>query len=552
MLNTPLSRIVKPRCPVCNVQAEVVHESKLNGKLFHKLSCGHTTFVTKMLETKEESFFDSFVSHRGDHLLPFQVKGAQFALETNARCLIADDTGLGKTPQSLAVMKQAALKPALIVCKAGLRDQWEHAYYNWVGEDFGLARVIREPRIDTVMPKLFPITIVSFESLHRCAWLEDDELLSKFKLVIIDEVQKIKSLSAKMTQAVRRLCHNPSANRSVQHVIGLSGTPIKNNAAEYFPILNILRPDLFNNFQNFTWRYVESYYQGQYRKFGGLAPDMIDDFRDKTSKFIIRRTREEVMPELPLIFRHYHYNNLSDKVQESFQNLVEKFQEEYDNGKRDYSPGSNLLAIITMMRYVVGIAKVDETLDLIEEFLQTTTRKLVIFVHHEDVAKLLYLKLSKLKDGNDNPLTDSILSMYGLSPEKRWAIESEFREDASKRVLIASTLASGEGHNFQFCSDAIILEFEWNFANEYQAETRFTRIGFTVTEENQNKVNVTRPIAIGTIDEWMVELKERKKAYHDQALDGKDGDFSESSVMKELGEKIMSLGSKKFSTKNLS
>ena len=550
-MTQPLSRIVKPKCKYCGATTEIVKESKLGTNILYKLSCGHTLITQKALKSEADDFFDSFVSWKGETLLPFQVTGAQFALGTNARCLIADDTGLGKTVQAYAVMKQASLKPALVICKAGLRDQWEQQYYHWVGEDFGLVFVIKDPKNDVPMPKLFPITIVSFESLHRCEWINDDKLLSQFKLVIIDEVQKIKSLTAKMTQAVRRVCHNPAANRSVPHVIGLSATPIKNHAAEYFPILNILRPDMFNNYNQFTYEYVDTYYKGRFKKHGGLSTLSIDKFRRLTEKFIIRRTRDEVMPELPKIFRTYHYNNMSDKVAGAFQDLVDQFQEEYLNGKRDYSPGSNLLAIITLMRYVVGIAKVDETLDMIEEFLQTTTRKLVVFVHHDDVAKLLKRKLEALEDGEGESLADSILSIYGMAPDKRHDVIAEFKSNDTKRVMIASTLASGEGLNLQFCSDAIILEFEWNSANEYQAETRFTRIGFSVTAENENKVHITRPIAIGTIDEWMVELKEKKQGYLDQALDGKDNTFDESSLMRELGEKIMSLGTKKFSTKNL-
>ena len=545
-MSQPLSRIVKPKCTFCGKLSDVVRESKLKDKTFQKLTCGHT-IIKQVLKSVEDSFFDSFVSYRGQRLLPFQIEGAKFAIDANARVLIADDTGLGKTPQSLAIIKQLNLRRGIIVCKAGLRDQWEQEYYNWVGEDFGLVRVIHEPRIDKIHLKQLPITIVSFESLHRCAWLDDEELLAQMDFVIIDEVQKIKSLTAKMTQAVRKLCHNPATKRSVPHVIGLSGTPIKNNAAEYFPILNILRPDIFNNYNSFTYKYVDSYYSGQYKKFGGLSQDNIGEFRHQTGKFIIRRTREQVLPELPLIFRHYLYNNISDKVKEAFDNLVEQFQDEYNSGKRDMGPGSNLLAIITMMRYVIGISKVDETLDFLEEFLQTTTRKLVIFVHHHDVAKLLDIKLRKLQDGNGNPLSDSVLNIVGLTPDKRTPILDEFKDNAAKRVLIASTLASGEGLNLQYCSDAVILEFEWNHANEYQAETRFTRIGFTVTAENQNRVSITRPIALGTLDEWMMELKERKKVYSDQALDGKDGaSLSDSSVMKEMADKIMSLDIKKF------
>ena len=109
------------------------------------------------------------------------------------------------------------------------------------------------------------------------------------------------------------------------------------------------------------------------------------------------------------------------------------------------------------------------------------------------------------------------------------------------RILIASTLAAGEGLNLQFCSDCMIMERQWNPANEEQAEARFPRPGQTA-----DKIMATYLIAAGTINDFLTEIVERKRSIVHSTLDNIDTKWDESSLIKELAETLNSLGLKKW------
>lgn len=521
--------IIKPRCPnpKCNKIVNVLSHSKMGDKTLLRLECGHM-LITTDLRSPEEKFLDEFTSYEGNNLFDFQKKGVQFAIAANGRALIADEMGLGKTVQALAVMKIMNLLPAIVVTKARLRDQWEHQAYSWCGEDFSLVRVIREPRIDKPWPKVCGITIVSHDSLPLCEWAKDEEFLKKFKLLIIDETQQIKNRTAKRTVALAEM------SKHIPHIIALSGTPVKNNAAEYFSILNILKPERFNNFNQFTYNYVDTFDSGMYVKYGGISADARDRFTKETEDFVIRRTMDEVLPDLPKIRRSYNYHELGDKVQKAYEKVMEDFMEAYSRGER-VSMGSGILAQMARMRYLTGIAKIEPVVEFVEEFLLTTNRKITLFCHHDDVAELLERKLTSIcKDGAFNPP----LNLSGTKAEDSTTIIEAFKQPEN-RILIAKTLAHGEGLNLQFCSDSIVLEREWNPANEEQAEARFRRIGSTA-----GSVNITYPVATGTIDEFLAKLVEEKRSFMASTLDGKDYIWQESSVMQELADRLYASGMK--------
>jgi len=143
---------------------------------------------------------------------------------------------------------------------------------------------------------------------------------------------------------------------------------------------------------------------------------------------------------------------------------------------------------------------------------------------------------SYLKDGGMNPVCEI---HSGLSSEDRQNAIEKFKEDGN-RIMIASTLASGEGLNLQFCSDAIMLERQWNPANEEQAEARFHRFG------QVNPVTVTYMLATETIDEYFTEIVEQKRAIVAQTLDGKEMQWEQNDLMRELAQMIVTKGSKRF------
>src|SRR5207244_2615388 len=162
---------------------------------------------------------------------------------------------------------------------------------------------------------------------------------------------------------------------------------------------------------------------------------------------------------------------------------------------------------------------------------------IVVFSHHQDVATLLVNNLGQwcAEGGFEKPLH----LHSGLDGNARAALIEKFKTSEA-RVMIASTLAAGEGINLQFCSDAVILERQWNPANEEQAEGRFHRFG------QKNSVSITYMIASGTIDEYFTELVEIKRSIVANALDKKEVQWDQQSLMKELAQILVTKGRERW------
>jgi len=189
------------------------------------------------------------------------------------------------------------------------------------------------------------------------------------------------------------------------------------------------------------------------------------------------------------------------------------------------------------MRHCTGLAKVSPVIEYVKDFLYDTDRKLTIFVHHKDVVESLKIGLKTICHEND--VHEPLNLTSALSAEERNDIVQKFKNNPLCRVLIASTLASGEGLNLQFCSDCIMVERQWNPANEEQAEGRFSRIG-----SEAEKINAIYFTAIGTVDEFFMKIVESKRKIVNEAMTGVKVNWNDDEVIDELSKMIVSHGRK--------
>ena len=521
--NTKMA-FLKLKCPECDCST-IKEQSSLGQENMIIFSCNHW-LIQKLVD--RDSDIDMSPSTDGKYMFPFQIDGVKFAIESNVRCLFADEMGLGKTVEALKTIKSRPvdLSPVAVFCKASLKLQWFKEVVRWCGKDF-IPQIITDAK-DRMEPG-WKCYIFSLDLLRRF----NGELKEQFKecgikTVIIDEVQLIKNHQSKRAIAVMELC------KEQEHIMGLSGTPIKNRAPEYFPILNILRPEMFPVFEQFVRYYCHTYWDGYGRpKVGGLKDP--EEFHEKTKDFIIRREREEVMPDLPKINRQTRFCELQKQVESAYdreETGLTQFLEGCSDGEQgSFATQSNILAYIARMRHLTGLSKVQPTVDFVEEFLLSNERKLTIFVHHKDVHQLI---LDALKKTCELLAIKAPLSLTSdLNSETRSKIQEQFLTDSNYRVLVASTLAFGEGLNLQSCSDCLLVERQWNPANEEQAEARFVRIG-----QKASSVQSTYVIASGTVDEYLTEIVERKREIVAQTLSNKDITWNESEIIKELAERI--------------
>lgn len=542
---------ITSKCPRCGKLAESVKEFNVGQKTVLLLKCSHIIQKDQLGNKSPETI----ISLDGKKPFKYQCDGIKFAEKSAGRCLIGDEMRLGKTVQALGLLSlHSEMLPAIFIVKGKTIPQWQKEIMRWMGEDC-FAQTITETKT-TFLPGMTGY-IMSYDIIRRFApkdeKSEDDyqdksfeELVShlqsvkpkapnrllaimdklKIKTIILDECQQIKNVEAQRTVLVREMC------AKVDYVIALSGSPIKNNASEFFPILNILKPEIFPRLSSFLLNDCDTYFDGYRNKTGGLRNP--ESFKKKTENFIIRRTRAEVMPDMPTIMRDYNFSDLSKEVEAQYNKLMNEFQEESYDGMTGFQKDSCVLGYINRMRHLTGLSKIDPCLDYIMEFLGSTdaSRKIVIFTHHIDVREILSQRLTYL------------MSELGLRPPLRLSAENidEF-QTGEARVAIASTISDGEGLTLNKCEDAIILEREWNPANEEQAECRFPHV------ENTNKhVNVTYMIATGTVDELFTEVVERKREICKTTLDGAEGTikWNETSLIRELGELLAAQGAKKW------
>lgn len=478
-------------------------------------------------------------------LFNFQVIGARSA-EVNLAMQkgfgIFDDMGLGKTVQALAILRFHAEKytPTIVVTKSAIKFQWFKQAVRWLGPDF-IAQIISTSR-DYLMPGL-KLYIIPYDLLRRFP----REKLHKlgFKLVILDECQQIKNVDSSRTQEVRKLVSsNPDCK-----VLPLSGTPWKNRGNEFFPVLNMMDPIKFHSNQHYLDNWVEYYYQGPKRKMGGIRNPQ--KFREFTANLIIRREYEEVMDEFPSINRMKMPVQLDELQQSTYDDSVSEFVAWYNEavigGEEDSISGIEILAKMSRMRHVTGLAKIPATLGFIEEFIEDTEKKLVVFVHHKDVGELLVGALRNT-DKNTNPdwwelakeLQGQDIKVFQYTsahtgrPEG-YDIQEKFNK-TKRCIMIASTLACGEGLDLQTCADSILHERQWNPQNEDQATPgRFRRIG-----QVSNTINITLPEAEGTIDEHLDVLVEEKRGrYHVVMNKGEVPRWNETEFARQLAEVIV-------------
>ena len=321
-------------------------------------------------------------------LFNFQTVGAraaEIALAMQKGFGFFDDMGLGKTVEALALLRFHAklYTPTLIVTKSAIKFQWFKQLIRWLGPDF-LAQIITTSK-DFVMPNL-KCYIIPYDLLRRFPREKLEKL--NIKLVILDECQQIKNVDSARTQEVRKLVNNNGCK-----VIPLSGTPWKNRGSEFFPVLNMMDPIKFYSNQAFLNQWVDYYWQGSKKKMGGIRNPT--RFREFTSSLLIRREYNEVMDEFPDINRTKLNVQLDELSQDTYDDSVSEFVQWYNDavaekdGNEDSLSGIEVVAKMSRMRHIVGLAKIPATLGFVEEFVEDTDKKLVIFVHHKDVGQLM-------------------------------------------------------------------------------------------------------------------------------------------------------------------
>jgi SWI/SNF-related matrix-associated actin-dependent regulator of chromatin subfamily A-like protein 1 len=443
----------------------------------------------------------------------YQVEGINGIADFNGRALLADEMGLGKSYQSLGYAVLSKSFPLVVVCPASLK-------YNWQDEcamHFNLRSEVLEGRKAPRGKRLLkppPVTIVNPDILP--AWLPYLKRL-KLKLVIGDEVHYFKNRKAQRTQAFKKLC------KGIKKVVGLGGTPIKNKTADFWEMLHLLNPKVFDSRRSFLYRYCDPKpgYIGM--EFKGATNTK--ELNKKLRKHVmIRRLKKNVLDELPPKSR------IIVKLGIKRRSEYEAAENDFIKWLRAISPGKAWRASRAMQytrtSYLMRLAaelKLHNVFEWLDNFLETTNKKILVVAVHKTMIKALQERYKG----------QCVAVHGGVTGRKRHAAVKQFQNDKKIRMII-SQVEVAQGWNATAADTVAFVELHNVPVIMEQAIDRVHRMGQT------KKVNAYFFVARDTIEERYVRKARETMERFNAVLDGGDvgEDYSAfDAVIKELRTK---------------
>lgn len=459
-----------------------------------------------LLPKKQKKLEELPVKGMLKELFPFQKMGTRFLEEKNGRAIIADEMGLGKTIQALSYLQlHPEIRPAIIVCPASLKLNWKREIETGIKTNRKIH--ILEGRKKYRLPESDDIYICNYDiiSSHITSLLNLNP-----QILIIDEAHFAKNRKAQRTKAVLQFAGK------IKHIIALTGTPIMNRPHEIFNIISLVAPSLFPNFFFFGKRYCnmkKTAYGWDYS--GASNTKELHDLLSSTC--MIRRTKEEVLPDLPPKIKSVVPISLSN--QKDYNNAENHFLKWLLKEKgKSINPQAEAIVQIEYLKQICIEGKIKQIIEWIEDYLEQKN-KLVLMTTHKKTVEVL----SEYFHSKEIPFEKLT---GGMSvEEKEWAVNN-FRENPNIRVFIGNIQAAGTGITLTAATDMAILELPLTPGILDQAEDRIHRIG------QKESCGIYYFIAEGTIEEEILKLIDEKRKIITEVLDGKD--VEDKSILSEL------------------
>lgn len=375
--------------------------------------------------------------------------------------LLADPPGAGKTAQAIVAARELGANRVLVVCPASLRLNWVREWQTWCGKGaYTLWPVLSAADMPALNFWGKSVIVVSYDLAARAEVLR---VLSSMEwdLMVLDEAHFLKSRKSLRSVA----CYQhlwPKARK----VIAITGTPLPNGrASEAHPLFSALCPELFKDWWRFAARYCvreETPWGMKFQK----SKNLKELGRLARERFMIRRSKEEVLSDLPPLVRQTVPLTLSDtkagKVARESMAHADEALKAMEEGGLTFSPH------VATARRELGVLKVPGAASFISDLLEGE-EAVVVFANHREV--LAGLEAALTRQGT------SFVKLLGETPpaERQRAVD-DFQQGKA-RVFLGSLLAANVGITLTRSSAVVMAESDWVPSNNEQAEGRCYRIG---------------------------------------------------------------------------
>ena len=412
---------------------------------------------------------------------------------------LADDMGVGKTAQVLALLEERRVEgagPSLVIVPRSLIFNWRQEAARFTPR----LRILDHTGIGRNVEALKEVDVVltTYGTLRRDA-AEFRNLT--FDYIVLDESQAIKNSSSESAKAVRLLHGN--------HKLALSGTPVENHLGELWSLFEFLNPGMLGTGSAF-------------KVSGGVARNPSEETRSLLAKslrpFILRRTKDQVAKELPEKTEQTLFCDLEPVERKLYDELRGHYRGSLIDRIRSAGLGKSKMHILEALlrlrqaachpglidkkRTNEPSAKLDLLLMQLDDVLEGG-HKALVFSQFTSMLAIVRQRLDKKK------IPYSYLD--GQTVDRQKVVE-RFQNDDGCKLFLISLKAGGLGLNLTAAEYVFLLDPWWNPAVEAQAIDRAHRIG------QLKKVFAYRLIARDTVEEKVLALQNTKRALADAII----------------------------------
>ena len=478
--------------------------------------------------------------HLWTTLRPYQTQGVEWLAslaQQNLHGLLADDMGLGKTLQALAFaawLKKSSGKPLLIVCPTSLVINWMREAAKFTPHLRTLDLTGSDRTEKWAARYEHDLLVTSYAILRRDIELYRAET---FSLVVLDEAQHIKNRGSQNAQSAKAL--------RADHRLILTGTPLENSVLDLWSLYDFLLPGYLGTASDFRERYETPLTRSP-------EPRTMERLRHKVRPFFLRRTKGEVLKDLPPKLDYPTLCELTDEQREVYRAVLAQGRRDVfeHSDKAGRKSGRDRIAVLTTLLRLRQVcchldllpqketrplttatteirprkwrepsAKMDRTFELIDEAMDGGHRVLLF----SQFVRVLHLLRDEAKR-RDIPFC----YLDGQTVERQAEVD-RFQSDTTIPLFFISLKAGGTGLNLTGADTVIHFDPWWNPAVEEQATARAHRIG------QARQVQAYKLIAAGTVEEKIQALQARKRELFEASL-GSDEAFVEKLTGEDLEE----------------
>jgi len=339
---------------------------------------------------------------------------------------------------------------------------------------------------------------------------QDLELLEKvnWHFIVLDESQQIKNRDSEISKMARSL--------HADCRISLSGTPIENSLADLWTQMEFINPATLGSYRQFREQFqtpIEK--QGDEKAKSRLF--------SRVQPFFLRRTKEEVAPDLPELTTQIFYSEMSADQKKYYEQVKSAMRNQILSLFDDPKTRLQALQALTRLRqianhprladpeYAGSSAKMDDVLAQ-WDVVRRAGHKVLFFSSYVQHLQL-YRSVWEKEKYPYAWLTGEV------AQADRGAAVQRFQSDPDVQAFFMTLGAGGVGLNLTAADYVFLLDPWWNPAKEDQAIARAHRIG------RLHPVTALRFISRGTIEEKIIQLQERKRALGKDLFGGADAEF---------------------------